>query len=106
MYICSTQLESQPESKGMALGAPQAPGAAPKLNAQALKRAVTMNRVYAPALGWINHTRQIAVRLGITAQNPDIWSFVQAVAEWQARNGIYPSGVLGGEWHDLLTRNR
>jgi hypothetical protein len=106
MYIDSTQPNSQSQNQSTVLGAPPAPSRAPTLNAEALKRAVTLNRVYAPAIGWINHTSQIAVRLGITTQNPDIWSFVQAVANWQARNGIYPSGVLGGEWHDLLTRNR
>ena len=65
-----------------------------------------MNRVYGRTIGWMPYMHQIAVRLGITAKNPDIWSFVQALANWQARNGIMPNGALGPEWYDLLTRNR
>lgn len=106
MYISGMQSNSQTNNKCLALGAPVTSGAAPALGAAALKKAVTMNRVYARTIGWENYTAQIAVRLGITAKNPDIWSFVQALANWQARNGIMPNGVLGPEWHDLLTRNR
>jgi hypothetical protein len=65
-----------------------------------------LNRVYAHTIGWMSYTRQIAARLGISAKNPDIWSFAQALANWQARNGIMPNGVLGPEWYDLLMRNR
>jgi hypothetical protein len=55
----------------------------------------------------MSYTRQIAARLGITAKNPDIWSFAQALANWQARNMMKrPDGVLGPEWYDLLMRNR
>jgi len=69
-----------------------------------LKKAVLLTRRYAPHLGWMPYTRQISNVLGITAPNPDVWSFVQALANWQARHGILPSGVLQGEWHDILTR--
>ena len=106
MYSGGTQTNSQAQNRSITLGAPAAPGAVPVLSAGALKKAVTLNRVYARTIGWGNYTSQIAVRLGITAKNPDIWSFVQALANWQARNGIVPNGVLGGEWYDLLTRNR
>lgn len=107
MYISGAQTYSQAQSQSTALGAPAAPGTTPALSADALKKAVTLNRVYARTIGWKNYTGQIAARLGITAKNPDIWSFVQALANWQARNMMKrPDGVLGPEWHDLLTRNR
>jgi hypothetical protein len=106
MYIGGAQTNSQAQSQSTALSAPAAPGTAPALSADALRKAVTLNRVYARAIGWMQYTRQIAARLGIMAKNPDIWSFVQAVANWQARNGVFPSGILGGEWYDLLTGNR
>ncbi len=106
MYISNTQTNRQARSTSTALGTPAEPGAVPALSADALKKAITLNRVYARTIGWGNYTGQIAIRLGITAKNPDIWSFVQALAKWQARNGIMPTGVLGGEWYDLLTRNR
>jgi hypothetical protein len=60
-----------------------------------LKRAVTLNRVYGRTIGWMDFSRHIAVLLGITSKNPDIWSFVQALANWQARNGMMPNGILG-----------
>jgi hypothetical protein len=104
MYIGGAQTNSQAQSQSTALGAPAVSGAPLALSADALKKAVTLNRVYARTIGWGNYTGQIAVRLGITAKNPDIWSFVQALANWQARDGIVPTGILGGEWYDLLTR--
>lgn len=106
MYIAAPQINRQGESQSPALGALAEPEKAPALSAAALKKAVILNRVYARTVGWKDHTAQIATRLGITTKNPDIWTFVQAVANWQARNGIPPSGILVGEWHDLLTRNR
>jgi hypothetical protein len=106
MYIGCAQTSRQAESRGAAFGEPPAPRKAPALTADKLKKAVTLNRVYARTIGWKDHTAQIAVKLGIREKHPDVWTFVQAVADWQARNGIPPSGILGGEWHDLLTRNR
>jgi hypothetical protein len=106
MYIGSAQTNSLAQSQSTEFGAPTAPGVPPALSAEALTKAVTYNRVYARTIGWKDYTGQIAARLGIRAKNPDIWGFVQAVANWQARNGIPPSGILGGEWHDLLTGNR
>ena len=106
MYIGCTQTSTRAGSTSTARLARSALGESTTLSWDALKRAVTLNRVYARALGWKQYTNQIAIRLGLTAQNPDIWSFVQALADWQGRNGIMPSGILGGEWHDLLTRNR
>jgi hypothetical protein len=107
VYISSAQTNNQLQSQSTALGASAAPGAAPALRADALKKAVTLNRVYARTIGWKNYTGQIAARLGITAKNPDIWSFIQALVNWQTRNMVKkPDGILGPEWHDLLTRNR
>ena len=106
MYIGGAHTDGLARSHGSALGAPAAPGSAPVLSAAALKKAVTLNRVYARTIGWKDHVGQIAFRLGLMDKNPDIWSFIQAVANWQASHGIMPSGALGGEWHDLLTRNR
>ena len=106
MYIRGTQTNRLATSTSTALDAPPAPGAAPALSADELKKAVTLNRVYARTIGWKNHTRQLATRLGITPKNPDIWSFIQALSNWQARNMMKrPDGVLGPEWHDLLTRS-
>jgi len=107
MYIGSTRIDNQTPSQSTAFSAPAAPVTAPVLSADALKKAVTLNRVYARTIGWMPYMRQIAARLGITAKNPDIWSFAQALANWQARNMMKrPDGILGPEWHDLLTRNR
>jgi len=106
MYIGGARTNTKAQGQSTGSGALGAPGAAPTLSADALKRAVSVNRAYALGFGWKNYTDQIAVRLGIVAKNPDIWSFVQALANWQARNGRMPTGILGGEWYDLLTRNR
>ncbi|NGZ08886.1 MAG: hypothetical protein CV088_05790 [Nitrospira sp. LK70] len=107
MYIDGLQSNSQTQNLSVTLGVSAASGAAPALSAAALKKAVTVNRVYARMIGWRNYTSQIAVRLGITTKNPDVWSFVQALANWQARNMMKsPDGILGPEWYDLLTRNR
>ena len=106
MYIGSVQTNSQAQGQSTEFGAPAAPGGPPALSGEALTKAVTLNRVYARTIGWKDYTGQIAARLGIRASNPDIWGFVQAVANWQARNGIVPNGILGGEWHDLLTGKR
>ena len=101
MYIGETKVAGQASNAISGLGEATA------LSADALKRAVTLSRVYARTIGWIDFSRQIAALLGITSKNPDIWSFVQALANWQARNMMKrPDGVLGPEWHDLLTRNR
>jgi hypothetical protein len=107
MYIGGTQTNSRIQRQSTALGAPVAPSAAPALGAAALKKAVTLNRVYARTIGWMPYTRQIAVLLGIRSTNPDIWSFVQALAAWQARNGLMPNGVLGpGEFYRMQTAPR
>jgi hypothetical protein len=75
------------------------------LSAAALQKAVSVNRVYARTIGWKDYTGQIAARLGITTANPDIWSFTQALANWQAHNMMKrPDGILGPEWYELLTR--
>jgi hypothetical protein len=103
MYIGHTQTDRQARSTRTTLGN-GALGESSALSPDALKRAVSVNRVYARAVGWMQYTRQIADRLGITAKNPDIWSFVQAVANWQRHNMIRPDGILGGEWYELLTR--
>jgi hypothetical protein len=106
MYIGHTQTDRQARSAKTTLGN-GALGESPALSPDAFKRAVSVNRVYARAIGWMQYTRQIAARLGITAKNPDIWSFVQALADWQGRNMMKrPDGILRGEWYDLLTRKR
>jgi len=107
MYLRKQNTNSQLLHQSLALGTPVKPGIAPVLSAAALKKAVTVNRVYARTIGWKDYTSQIAARLGITAKNPDVWSFLQALANWQARNMMKrPDGILGPEWYDLLTRNR
>lgn len=107
MYVRGQQTHSQIQHQSLALGALAVPGTAPVLNAAALKKAVTVNRVYARTIGWKDYTRQIAARLGISAKNSDVWSFAQALANWQSRNMLKrPDGILGPEWYDLLTRNR
>lgn len=107
MYIGGSQTNHEAQSAGTASGESTGFGAGPTLSADALRRAVTLNRVYARAVGWIHYTPQIAVLLGIRDENPNIWNFVQALAEWQARNGMMPNGILGpGEWYAMQTRNR
>ena len=101
MYIGETKVTSGASNAIAGLGE------APALSADALKRAVTLNRLYARTVGWMDFSRQIAVLLGITSKNPDIWSFVQALADWQARNRMMPNGILGpGEWYAMQTANR
>jgi len=99
MYIGSRQTNRQSLSAGL--------GESKALSWDALQRAVTLNRHYARDVGWMDYTRGIANLLGIRLANPDVWTFVQALADWQARNGMMPSGVLGpGEWYALLTPSR
>jgi hypothetical protein len=101
MYIGETKANSQASSATAALGEIR------PLSSDALNRAVTLNRVYARTVGWMDFSPQIAILLGITSKNPDIWSFVQALANWQARNGMMPNGILGpGEWYAMQTANR
>ncbi len=85
----------------MYIGGTQTGGQA--LSASAWKRAVTLNRVYGRTLGWKAHTRRLAVALGLTSQTADVWSFAQALALWQQRNGLLPAdGVMGpGTWSRL-----
>jgi hypothetical protein len=107
MYIVGEQANQEAHRAGTPPGGSTGLGADPTLGAAALQKAVTLNRVYARAVGWLHHTRQIAVLLGIRDLNPDIWSFVQALARWQARNGMIPNGVLGpGEWYTMQTPHR
>ena len=107
MYISGARTNAKAQGHSTVSGSLGAPSAAPALSADALKKAVTVNRVYARTIGWKDYTGQIAARLGIVDKNPDIWSFVQALANWQARHMMKkPDGILGPEWHDLLTRNR
>lgn len=106
MFVGRT-LTKGPRGESTALGAPVTTKTTPVLSASALQKAVTLNRVYARTIGWIAHTRQIALLLGLTNMNPDIGSFVRALANWQARNGMMPTGVLGpGEFYAMLTKNR
>jgi hypothetical protein len=101
MYIGETKVAGQASNAISGLGEATA------LSADALKRAVTLSRVYARTIGWIDFSRQIAALLGITSKNPDIWSFVQALANWQARNGMMPNGILGpGEWYAIQMASR
>lgn len=105
MYIADSETNHQASSASTALAASTALGES-KLSWEGLMKAVLVTRRYAPHLGWMPYTRQIAYKLGITDANPDVWSFVQALANWQARHGIMPSGVMQGEWHDVLTKPR
>jgi hypothetical protein len=77
----------------MYIGGTQTGGQA--LSASAWKRAVTLNRIYGRKLGWRAHTRQLASALGMAMKPLDVWSFAQALARWQQRNGLPADGVLG-----------
>jgi len=104
MYVAVPETKSQPSGANTALAASAALGERKGLSWDASMKAVLWTRRYAPHLGWMPHARQIAHKLGITSANPDVWSFVQALADWQARHGGFPNGVMQGEWHDVLTR--
>jgi len=107
MYIADSETNSQARPANASLAAGTALGESVTLTWDALKKAVFLNRRYVRHIGWMPYTRQIANMLGITAPNPDVWSFVQALANWQARNGMMPSGVLGGgEWYAMQTPHR
>lgn len=107
MYIKGAQTHSQVRSPETMPDASTALGESKTLSAEDLRKAVIWNRRYAYPVGWRHYTRQIANLLSITAANPDIWSFVQALAQWQARNGMMPNGILGpGEWYTMQTPNR
>lgn len=63
--------------------------------ADALARAVELNRRYAQSLGWQAHFDRIVPVLGFTSRSPDETSFARALALWQGRQGLTADGVLG-----------
>src|SRR4030095_4007972 len=104
MYLAGPETNSHASSANTIRAASAAFGESKALSWEASMKAVLLTRRYAPHLGWMPHARQIAHKLGITGANADVWSFVQALADWQARHGGMPSGVMQGEWHDVLTK--
>lgn len=107
MYFGDAQADLPPKSTSTAFVAAGALEESKTLSWGELTKAATLNRRYVRHVGWMPYARQIAHVLGITGSNPDIWSFIQAVADWQARNGMMPNGFFGGgEWYALLTRPR
>ena len=61
-----------------------------------LKYAVIANRRYGASLGWQNYYDRILPLLGFPNFSPDETTFADAVANWQAQNGISPAdGMIG-----------
>jgi hypothetical protein len=53
-----------------------------------------LNRRYADLLDWRPWFGRIAVLLGLGAAPFDEWDFAEAVARWQAGQGLWPVGVI------------
>ena len=77
-----------------------------KLNKNQISSAIRYNNKYARRIGWEAYEEKIRNLLGLTWVHND-WAFVQAVAEWQAKNGYSGKNVDGklgrGTWKKMKT---
>ncbi len=53
-----------------------------------------LNHYFAQRFGWGRHVRRIAALIGCPACPPGSRQFVSALARWQRRQGLQPTGVL------------
>lgn len=94
---------------GALVSAPAASSSAPPAAPAAVSttqtsRVVEANRRYGETLGWSAHYDDIARVLGFTDMTPGEELFAEALATWQARNGLTPDGLLGPRtWAKLKT---
>jgi hypothetical protein len=60
-----------------------------------VERAVARNRHFQQSLGWHARRQEISRLLGFANQSPGDREFAEAVASWQARQGLSVDGILG-----------
>lgn len=76
-----------------------------ELAASSLQAAVAHNDRYAASLGWGVYADRISQQvLGFTNMSPTREAFAEAMAAWQARNGLTPDGIVGPATWGALRR--